>query len=61
MVQIKHFDENTLFQRFHSSEDNKEGHGLGLSIVKAICDYHRWIINYSFFVRETYIYGYVKE
>jgi signal transduction histidine kinase len=44
----KALDENTLFQRFHSSEDNKEGHGLGLSIVKAICDYHRWIINYSF-------------
>lgn len=41
-------DEKHLFQRFHKIGDLKSGNGLGLAIVKAICDYHGWIIRYSF-------------
>lgn len=39
-------DAETLFRRFHSGNSNRTGNGLGLSIVKAICDYHGWDIRY---------------
>ncbi len=39
---------DTLFLRFRTGDVNKKGNGLGLSIVKAICDYHGWDVNYSF-------------
>ena len=44
----KPLDEKRLFHRFQQSDDKKNGNGLGLSIVKAICDYHNWNILYSF-------------
>ncbi len=41
-------DGQTLFQRFRSGDTQKVGNGLGLSIVKAICDFHGWSVQYSF-------------
>lgn len=41
-------DVQTLFQRFRFGDTKKVGNGLGLAIVKAICDYHKWKIQYSF-------------
>lgn len=41
-------DAPTLFRRFGSGEMKKKGNGLGLSIVKAICDFHKWSIRYAF-------------
>lgn len=37
-----------IFRRFHSGSTAHTGTGLGLAIVKAICDFHKWGINYSF-------------
>lgn len=39
---------STLFRRFGSGGMQKSGNGLGLSIVKAICDFHGWGISYNF-------------
>jgi signal transduction histidine kinase len=39
-------DKNLLFRRFSNRGQQKRGNGLGLSIVKAICDYHHWTISY---------------
>lgn len=47
-INNKALDHSLLFQRFQFSSDKKRGNGLGLSIVKAICDYHGWRIYYSF-------------
>ncbi len=41
-------DKEKLFRRFQFTDDKKRGNGLGLSIVKAICDYHGWNIDYDF-------------
>lgn len=41
-------DKEKLFRRFQFTDDQKRGNGLGLSIVKAICDYHNWSIDYYF-------------
>lgn len=41
-------DATKIFSRFHTDDQAKGGNGLGLSIVKAICDYHGWTIQYSF-------------
>ncbi len=41
-------DEKLLFRRFQFTDDQKRGNGLGLSIVKAICDFHGWSINYEY-------------
>ncbi|WP_368659782.1 ATP-binding protein [Bacteroides cellulosilyticus] len=38
----------TLFRRFSSDDTKMSGNGLGLSIVKAICDYHDWRVEYAF-------------
>lgn len=38
----------TLFQRFSSDDTKTSGNGLGLSIAKAICDYHGWRLQYVF-------------
>lgn len=40
-------DKANLFRRFHHTSGEK-GNGLGLAIVKAICDYHRWTVDYTF-------------
>lgn len=41
-------DATKIFSRFHTDSQTTGGNGLGLSIVKAICDYHGWSIHYSF-------------
>ena len=41
-------DAGTIFCRFHSGGVQKQGNGLGLSIVKAICDFHKWAVSYAF-------------
>jgi len=38
--------EDKLFQRFHAGKDGSNG--LGLSIVKKICDFHGWSLQYRF-------------
>lgn len=40
-------DNSRLFLRFASTSGSK-GNGLGLAIAKAVCDVHRWNIEYSF-------------
>lgn len=42
----KPMNENILYKRFQSKAGKQESNGLGLSIVKSICDYHHWRINY---------------
>lgn len=41
-------DSSTLFCRFHTGDGLQKGNGLGLAIVKAICDFHHWLIEYTF-------------
>ena len=38
----------TLFKRFINSSNHQPSSGLGLSIVKEICNNHNWKINYRF-------------
>lgn len=40
-------DPTTIFTRFNHASGHSLGNGLGLSIVKSICDYHFWQITYS--------------
>lgn len=45
----KPLEKDKLFQRFNqTSEENKKGNGLGLSIVFQICNFHNWNISYQF-------------
>ncbi len=41
-------DDTHIFSRFYHNPRNKKGNGLGLSIVKSICDYHHWYIHYYY-------------
>ncbi len=41
-------DKSKLFRRFSNNGDKTRGNGLGLSIVKAICDYHHWQADYQY-------------
>jgi two-component system OmpR family sensor kinase len=41
-------DKDMLYSRFNNHGNRNRGNGLGLSIVKAICDYHHWTIDYHF-------------
>lgn len=40
--------DDILFKRFNKGKNRDNGNGLGLSIAKAICDYHDWRIDYKF-------------
>ena len=42
------FSESDIFKRFSRSEQTKKGLGIGLSIVKRICDLYNFNINYQF-------------
>lgn len=41
-------DENQIFNRFYRPSEKAKGNGLGLSIVKAVCNYHGWKISYDY-------------
>ena len=41
-------DEKLIFNRFYRPSERVKGNGLGLSIVKAVCDYHGWNISYAY-------------
>jgi len=41
-------DKHLLFNRFYRPSEKAKGNGLGLSIAKAICDYHGWEIDYTY-------------
>ncbi len=41
-------DSENLFRRFRSADVKDNGNGLGLSIVKAICDFHGWSVHYEY-------------
>ncbi len=42
-------DSNLVFKRFSKQSGEKTGYGLGLSIVKRICDFQGWQIHYNYF------------
>ena len=37
-----------IFDRFYRTSEKAAGNGLGLAIAKAICDWHRWLIDYTY-------------
>lgn len=41
-------DGDRIFSRFYRITQDTEGCGLGLSIVKAVCDYHGWRVSYAY-------------
>lgn len=41
-------NKNQIFNRFYRPSEQTKGNGLGLSIVKAVCDYHGWDVSYSY-------------
>ncbi|MEG1728939.1 MAG: HAMP domain-containing sensor histidine kinase [Bacteroidaceae bacterium] len=41
-------DVATLFTRFSYKNKDKKGNGLGLPIVKAICEHHGWDLHYHY-------------
>ena len=41
-------DADQIFNRFYRPSEKTAGNGLGLSIVKAVCDYHGWKISYAY-------------
>jgi len=41
-------DSTRIFERFYRSETSSKGHGLGLAIAKAICQYYQWEISYRY-------------
>jgi two-component system OmpR family sensor kinase len=47
-AQGKALDPTHIFDRFNNTSDPSRGTGIGLAIVKAICDYQGWTVAYSF-------------
>lgn len=41
-------DADQIFNRFYRPSEKTTGNGLGLSIVKTVCDYHGWKILYAY-------------
>jgi len=41
-------NKDLVFERFSRSSEKIKGNGLGLAIVKAICNFHRWNIEYQY-------------
>lgn len=41
-------DERLIFSRFYRPSEKVKGNGLGLAIVRAICEYHGWTVQYRY-------------
>lgn len=41
-------NKSTLFKRFAKTSNENAGSGLGLTIIKQICNHHKWTTNYYF-------------
>lgn len=41
-------DTEHIYSRFYRSRQNMRGNGLGLPIVKSICNFHHWTIDYHY-------------
>ena len=41
-------DDRLIFNRFYRPSEKVKGNGLGLAIVRAICEYHRWTVGYRY-------------
>lgn len=41
-------DETQIFNRFYRPSEKVKGNGLGLAIVRAICEYHGWTVEYRY-------------
>ena len=37
-----------VFNRFYRPSEKVKGNGLGLAIVRAICEYHGWAVGYRY-------------
>ncbi len=53
-------DEQKIFKRFYRNNSSTEGNGLGLSIVKQICDMGSHSIKYEYENEPAYFYYYIK-
>jgi len=49
------FSESDIFKRFSRSEHSKKSLGIGLSIVKRICDLYNFNINYQFQEKHIFV------
>ena len=38
-----------IFNRFYRPSEKVKGNGLGLAIVRAICEYHGWTVQYRYY------------
>lgn len=47
-AEARPLDATRLFRRFSGTASGADGHGLGLAIVQAICQFHRWAVHYRF-------------
>ena len=41
-------DGRQVFNRFYRPSEKVKGNGLGLAIVRAICEYHGWAVGYRY-------------
>ena len=41
-------DARLIFNRFYRPSERAKGNGLGLAIVRAICEYHGWTVEYRY-------------
>lgn len=41
-------DARLIFNRFYRPSEKVKGNGLGLAIVRAICEYHGWTVGYQY-------------
>lgn len=54
------FDAENVFKRFVRSKENKSSLGIGLSVVKSICDLYGFDITYSFTTQHQFKIGFKK-
>jgi len=41
-------DKDRIFRRFSRISEERKGNGLGLSIIKQICKFHKWRVEYNY-------------